>query len=308
MKKNISIKSLIIASSISCMMIGDLSAQQEPMYTQYMYNTLAYNPAYAGSRDALSIMGLGRFQWVGISGAPMTQNFQIHSPIYKGLAAGISVSNDMIGPTTSTDLNLDLAYHIKISPSSTLGFGMRGTMNFFTNDLVNLEVQDPGDPQFANNYSVMFGNVGAGVYYRHTNFYVGFSVPNIVEHRVNYASQTYQRRHYYVIAGGYFPVSRTIDLKPTGLVKFVEGAPVQLDLSFEMVFGKRFSAGVMGRLFDGMGVLLGYDILPNFRVGYAFDYPFTELSGVGSYGSHEVLLRYDLQWGKSPKVFNPRYF
>jgi type IX secretion system PorP/SprF family membrane protein len=274
-----------------------------------MYNTLAVNPAYAGSRDALSIMGLGRFQWVGLNGAPISQNFQAHTPIYAGLCGGVSFGNDKIGPVSNTNLNFDLAYHFRFGHHSRLAFGMRYAVSFFNNRLSTLNTEDPNDPTFASNYNISFGNVGAGVYYQHAKFYVGFSIPNIIEHRVNnpYGLAT-EKRHYYIIAGSYLKVANTVDLKPTGLVKIVQGAPVQVDLTLEAIFSKKFSVGLFGRLFDGAGVLLGYNIMPNLKVGYSFDFPFTQLMGAGQYGSHEVMLRYDLSWGKYNKVNNPRYF
>ena len=296
---------------IGVLLLGTLPthAQQDPMYTHYMYNTLAVNPAYAGSRDALSITGLGRFQWVGLNGAPMSQTFQAHTPIFAGLAGGFSVNNDKIGPVSNTSMNFDLAYQFRIAHHSRLSIGMRYSVSFFNNRLATLNTEDPNDPAFAYNYNITLGNVGAGIYYQHTNFYVGFSIPNLVEHNLNNtAGLATEKRHYYVIAGGYFKVSRTIDLKPTGLVKIVEGTPVQVDLTLEAVFSRKFSAGIFGRLFDGAGVLLGYNIMPNFKIGYSFDWPFTEIMRTGQAGSHEIMLRYDLSWGKYSKVNNPRYF
>jgi type IX secretion system PorP/SprF family membrane protein len=278
------------------------------MYTHYMYNTLSINPGYAGSRDAMSFMGLARFQWVGIEGAPMSQTFQIHTPIYGGLAAGLSVQNDKIGPTNTTDLVVDLAYHFQLSPKSRLAIGMKGTIDFFNNNLTSLTTVQSNDPDFASNYARVLPNIGAGIYYYHTNFYAGFSVPNIAQHRINSAGLAETKRHYFIIAGGYIPLSKTFDLKPTALVKIVEGAPVQADLTIEGVFNKRLSAGVFVRSFDGIGALLGYNIMPNFRVGYSFDWPLTELSRVGQGGSHEIMLRYDLSWGKMGKIKSPRYF
>lgn len=287
----------------------NLQAQQDPMYTHYMYNTAAINPAAVGNRDALSIMALGRFQWVGMTGAPMTQSFQVHSPIFAGLAGGIGVGNEKIGPVSTTNINLDLAYRFRFAQHSNLSFGLRYSVGFYNNRLASLITDEQNDPTFANNYNITFGNVGAGIYYQHTKFYVGFSVPNIVEHRFNNMTDSAsEKRHYYVVAGGYFKVARTVDLKPSGLVKMVQNAPVQVDLSLEAIFQKKFSVGIFGRLFDGVGVLLGYNIMPNFKIGYSFDWPVTDIMKANQYGSHEIMLRYDLSWGKYAKVNNPRYF
>lgn len=302
-------KKIKLFTFIMVLLCINVKAQQDPMYTHYMYNTLAINPAYAGSRDALSLTALGRFQWVGMTGAPMSQTFQAHSPIYGGLCAGLSINNDRIGPVSNTNLNFDLAYHFRFGQHSRLALGMRYSFSVFNNFLNNLITDQPSDPTFANNYNITFGNVGAGIYYQHTKFYVGFSIPNIIEHRINNVSGIpTENRHYYVIAGSYLKVARTVDLKPTGLLKIVQGAPVQVDLTLEAIFSKKLSVGVFGRLFDGAGILLGYNIMPNFKIGYSFDWSFTDLMRAGQGGSHELMLRYDLKWGKYSKVNNPRYF
>lgn len=282
-------------------------AQQEPMYTHYMYNTLAYNPAYAGSRDAMSFMGLARFQWAGMDGSPMTQNFQIHSPIYGGLNAGVSVINDKIGPTNNTNLSIDLTYRFNLGRHHRLALGIKGGIDFFNNNLSAVSTNELNDPLFAQNISRTLPNVGAGIYYDHTNFYVGFSVPKIVEHRLNDGLGE-SKRNYYIVAGAFIPVSKNFGLKPTGLVKMTEGAPVQGEITLEALMYEKFSFGLFYRSLDGVGALLGYNILPNFRIGYSFDWPLTELSRVGQFGSHEIMIRYDLKFGRMSKIKGPRYF
>jgi type IX secretion system PorP/SprF family membrane protein len=284
-----------------------LRAQQDPMYTHYMYNTLSINPAYAGSRDALSILALGRFQWVGLDGAPMTQTFQVHSPIIGGLAGGISLVNDKIGPTNSTQLYVDLAYHFNLGKNHRLGIGIKAGVDFFNNNLSTLITDQPNDPSFAQNISRTLPNAGIGIYYHHTNAYFGFSIPRLIEQSIS-DNAADQKRHYFLIAGGYIPCTRNFGLKPTALVKIVEGAPVQGDFTLEAMFMKKFSVGAMYRSLDGVGALLGWNIRPNFRIGYSFDWPLTELSRSGQYGSHEIMLRYDLKFGRLAKIVSPRYF
>ena len=282
-------------------------AQQEPKFTHYMYNTLSFNPAYAGSRDAMSILGLGRFQWVGLDGAPITQTFQVHSPIVKGLNMGLSFVNDKIGPTSNSNLNIDLAYRFNLGKGHRLSIGIKGGVDFLENRLSSLIIDQPNDPLFSQNVSLTLPNAGIGIYYDHTNFYAGFSIPKLVEHRIN-GGNADLKRHYYFIVGGYIPVSKTIDLKPTALVKVVAGSPVQIDGTLEMIFVKKVSIGAFYRSLDGVGAILGYNILPNFRIGYSFDWPLTEISRAGQYGSHEVMFRYDLRFTKTNKIVSPRYF
>jgi len=287
--------------------ITQVSAQQEPLYTHYMYNTLTINPAYAGSRDAMSFFGLARFQWVGLEGAPMTQNLQIHSPIVAGLNAGIGLVNDKIGPMNNTNLSIDLTYRFNLGKHHRLAIGMKGGLDFYNNNLSGLTVNESGDPMFNQNISRTLPNVGAGIYYDHTNFYVGFSVPRIVEHRLN-TGLGEMKRHYYAIAGGFIPIGRDFGLKPTALVRMAEGAPVQAEITLEALIVQRVSIGAFYRTLDGVGALLGVNIGPNFRIGYSFDWPLTELSGVAHYGSHELMLRYDLKFGRMSKIKSPRYF
>ncbi len=284
-----------------------VKAQQDPMYTHYMYNTLAYNPAYAGSRDAMSFLGLARFQWAGISGSPMTQNFQIHTPIYGGLCTGISLINDKIGPTNNTNLSLDLTYRFNLGRHHRLAFGLKGGLDFFNNNLSSVATNEQNDPQFNQNISRTLPNVGVGIYYDHTNFYIGFSVPKIVEHRLN-TGLGELKRNYFIMAGFMIPVTKNFALKPTTLVKITEGAPVQGEFTMEALFCNRFSAGAFYRSLDGIGMLLGVNIVPNLRIGYSFDWPLTELSRIGQFGSHEIMLRYDLKFGKMKSIKSPRYF
>ena len=296
---------LSIGLFLSCSLL--VKAQQDPMYTHYMYNTLAFNPAYAGSRDAMSFFALGRFQWVGLEGAPMTQNFQIHTPIYGGLCTGVSLINDKIGPTNNTNISLDLTYRFNLGRHHRLAFGIKGGIDFFNNNLSSVPTNELNDPLFNQNISRTLPNVGAGIYYDHTNFYIGFSVPRIVEHRLN-TGLGELKRSYYFIAGGFIPISKNFGLKPTALVKMTEGAPIQGEFTLEALLCNKFSVGAFYRSMDGVGVLLGYNIMPNFRIGYSFDWPLTELSRVGQMGSHEIMLRYDLKFGKMKNIKSPRYF
>jgi len=272
-----------------------------------MYNTLAFNPAYAGSRDAMSFLALGRFQWAGMTGAPMTQNIQIHTPIYGGLNAGISVINDKIGPTNNTNLSLDLNYRFNLGRHHRLAIGIKGGLDFFNNNLSAINTTESNDPLFAQNISRTLPNVGVGIYYDHTNFYLGFSIPKIVEHKLNSGLGEY-KRHYYLIAGGFIPITKNFGLKPTALVKIVEAAPVQGEFTMEALIWQKFSVGAFYRSLDGVGMLLGYNILPNLKMGYSFDWPLTEISRIGQYGSHEIMLRYDLKFGRMSKIKTPRYF
>ncbi|MBM3170631.1 MAG: type IX secretion system membrane protein PorP/SprF [Bacteroidetes bacterium] len=286
---------------------GTAKAQQDPLYTHYMYNTLSVNPAYAGSRDALSVLALGRLQWVGFDGAPMTHTAQIHSPVAKGLSLGLDVVHDRLGPTVHTAAALNVTYRLELGKSHRLAFGLKGGMDFLNNNLTNLNIDQPGDPVFGTDLSNTMPNAGFGVYYDHTNAYVGISMPRILENSFN-GSSTQQARHFYLIAGGYIPVRPGFDLKPATQIKLAMGAPLQVEGSLEMVFAERVSVGGFYRHESAVGPLLGVYVTPSLRIGYSFDWPLNSVAQIRQFGSHELMVRYDFNFKNKNKVVSPRYF
>jgi type IX secretion system PorP/SprF family membrane protein len=311
MRKPLSFLSCVKAFTITAFGLwglgGMLRAQQDPLYTHYMYNTLSVNPAYAGSRDALSILALGRLQWVGFDGAPMTQTAQIHSPIAKGLALGLDVVHDRLGPTVQTAAALNITYRLELGKSHRLAFGLKGGMDFLNNNLSNLNLDQPGDPVFGADFSNTMPNAGFGIYYDHTNAYVGLSMPRILENSFN-GSSTQQARHIFLIAGGYIPVRPGFDLKPATQIKLAMGAPLQVEGSLEMVFAERVSVGGFYRHESAVGPLLGVYVTPSLRIGYSFDWALNSVAQIRQYGSHELMVRYDFNFKNKNKVVSPRYF
>lgn len=289
-------------------------AQQDAMYTHYMYNTLAINPAYAGSRDALTMTALARFQWVGFSGAPMTQTFTAHAPVaWESLGLGLSVVNDKIGPTTTTSMYVDVAYRLKLTENSRLAFGLKGGMNNFANGLQNIDLQNQNDVAYTQVRSGMMPNVGFGMYFQSPKFYAGVSIPKIVENsfydgdnaEVNIGSE---KRHYFFIAGAIMNLSPQLKFKPTTLVKVATAAPVQLDLTANFIINDVVTLGAMYRTGDAFGALAGVNITQQFLLGYSFDWSTTNMTGRYNAGSHEVMLRYDLIFNKEKRIKSPRYF
>lgn len=292
-------------------------AQQDPMYTHYMNNTLSINPAYAGSRDALTITALHRSQWVSIKGAPLTQTLTVHAPIAnKHIGVGLSLSNDKIGPNNNSTVQGQFAYILHLNEKSRLSFGISGGINVLQSNLSALLLEDNTDVAFATNISNRVTPVfGFGAYYARERFYAGISIPNLMEnkystlHIVN--GQTllgrYQR-HYYFIAGALFKLSENLSLKPTTLVKVTAGAPIQVDLTGSLIFMKRFTLGVMFRTGDAVGILAGFDITKQFHVGYSYDWSYGLRTFTYNQGSHEVMLRYDFMFRGMIKVDSPRYF
>jgi len=288
-------------------------AQQDPMYTQYMYNTLSVNPGYAGSRDALSITGLIREQWVGIDGAPSTQSLTLHSPIYNdNMGLGLSVVNDRVGPIHQTMLFADYSYSIQTTANAKLAFGLKAGVNILQADLLALHANNPGDPAIYNADNKLLPNVGVGVYYYSDKGYIGLSAPKLLQQTIqSYNNGTVQenieRRHYFLIGGYVFDLSENIKFKPSFLVKAVQGAPLSVDLSGNFFFNEKLGIGLAHRLDDSFSGLLQYYFTPQFRVGYAYDFTMTELRHYNS-GSHELMLGYDFNFVDDTRIRSPRFF
>ena len=306
MKKRILLFLLILAGFYSL----DIEAQQDPMYTQYMYNTLSVNPGYAGSRGALSMTGLVRAQWLGIDGAPQTQTLTVHSPMYnENMGLGLSVINDQVGPVHQTMLFADYAYSIQTTPNAKLAFGLKAGVNIFQADLLALNPNQTNDPAVYNISNRLLPNVGVGVYYYSDKGYFGVSAPKLLEHNLKSGeiSASKERRHYFVIGGYVFELSPTLKFKPAFLVKAVSGAPLSVDLSGNFFFNDKFGIGAAYRFGDSFSALLQYYITPQFRIGYAYDYTLTELQNYNS-GTHEIMLGYDFYFIDKQRIRSPRFF
>jgi type IX secretion system PorP/SprF family membrane protein len=306
-------------SIISFLTLGSLTvnAQQVPMYTHYMYNTLVINPAYAGSRDALTVTGLYRTQWVGFSGAPVIQTLTAHAPLKnQHLGLGFSVVNDKIGATNSTSVVVDFAYKMQLTAKSKLALGISGGMNLFQAQLSSLNLDQQTDPTFQNNINNrVIPNFGFGAYYSRERFYAGISAPSLLQN--NYSIVTNadgstligkEQRTYYLIAGTVIKISDNLAFKPTTLVKVTAGAPIQADLTASFIIVKKLTLGVMYRSGDAAGALIGFDITNQFHLGYSYDWSYGLKTSVYNQGSHELMLRYDFIYGSKKQIHSPRYF
>ncbi|WP_316635931.1 type IX secretion system membrane protein PorP/SprF [uncultured Flavobacterium sp.] len=311
--KTLNIKLLIIIL-FTC---NYMSGQQDSQYTQYMYNPGIVNPAYAGSRDVMSIFGLYRSQWVGLEGAPKTGTISMHTPIENSkLGLGFSLVNDRIGPSDETNFATDISYTIDVSYQYKLAFGIKASANLINIDYTKLDVFDPSDPRFQENVSNKFSpNVGAGVYLYSDNTYVGLSAPALLQTKhfdgsVNYdGSSTFFAReqvHYYLMAGHVFDLDYNLKFKPSALVKITEGAPLQVDLSANFLFNEKFTAGVAYRWSAALSALVGFQVSDGLFIGYAYDAETTKLANYNS-GSHEIFLRFEL-FKKFDKITCPRFF
>lgn len=308
------IKQNLIGLCISLLFLGLYSsyAQQDPQYTQYMYNMNVMNPAYAGSRGNLSIGLLGRTQWVGIDGAPNTGTISIHSPVGRLTGLGLSVIYDEIGPVTEANAYADFSYTIPTSEEGRLAFGVKAGATMHDVSLTRLTPNQSGDPSLVEDISGIYPNVGAGAYYYTDKYYIGLSVPNMLETKhieesngiVN--SKASERMHYFGTLGYVYQVNEKLKLKPSLMAKAAVGAPLSLDFSLNALLREKIELGVSYRLDDSVSGLIGFNATPKFRIGYAYDYTLTNLGEFNS-GSHEIMLLYDFlddtKILKSPRFF-----
>ncbi len=282
-------------------------AQQQSSFTHYMYNVQTYNPAYVGSRQAISVVGLYRVQWVGYDGAPKTQTISVSAPIAKDrLGIGLSVQNDKIGPMKSTSAYTDIAYHLPVTEKSKLSFGAKVGVNILSTSLSTIKLDDPNDVSFNSNMqNKTIPNVGFGMYYYSPKFYAGISTPQVITKTISgqYQGQRlnlYQQKiHFYAIAGTVFKLNEYLDLKPTMLIKVVEAAPIQVDLTSTVIYKKLLYAGAMVRSGESIGGLVGFIFSNSLVFGYAYDWTILNKTNSNHYGSHELALRYDFALKKN---------
>lgn len=286
--------------------------QQDAQYTQYMYNTVSVNPGYAGSRGHISMAALHRSQWMGLEGAPVTQTFNVHSPIgYRGVGLGLSVVNDEIGPTSETNFDVDFSYTIWTSREGRVSFGLKASANLLDIRFSELNqfTTDPTLQQDIDNR--LTPNIGAGVYYHTNKYYVGLSVPRFLEtshFQESTLSTAKEQMNFYLIAGYVWDLNPFLKFKPTVLTKVVQGAPLQMDVSANFMLNEKFILGAAYRWDAAFSGMAGFNISNNFLIGIAYDKETTDLgSAAFNDGSFEVIFRYDFISTKS-NLKSPRFF
>ena len=289
------------------------AAQFDPQFTQYMFNELYINPAYAGSRENLSGTMLWREQWVGLNGAPSTGTLTVHAPFAnKKIGAGITVMTESIGVSKRTSFSAVGAYRIPMD-KNTLSFGLQLGLVNLSEDLMNLNLTT--DNQFqVNTGNVTAPNVGAGAYYSTPKWYVGLSVPRLLQNRLDVTTgeAKVENRlnakdlHYFITAGSVFGLSPSVKLRPNIMLKAVSGAPMQADISCNALINDFIWGGLAYRTGDAISALLGVQITKQLRLGYSYDFTTSALQEFNS-GSHEFMLGFDFGFDKD-KVVTPRYF
>ncbi|MDP5076726.1 MAG: type IX secretion system membrane protein PorP/SprF, partial [Nonlabens sp.] len=294
---------------LSCLIVfafaKAVTAQQDPQYTQYMYNPIVVNPAYAGNRGVMSIMGLHRSQWVGLDGAPRTQTLSLHTPISNSrVGLGLSVVNDEIGPADETYAAADFSYTIPVGDDANLSFGLKGGVHLLNVDFTRLNIFNTGDTRLQQNVENRLSpTVGAGLYYHTERFYLGLSTPNLLQtdhfDSSNDSGATtfiaQERIHFFGTAGYVFDLNDNIKFKPTTLVKVVAGAPLQVDLTGNFLFNEKFTVGAAYRWSAAVSAMVGFQVSDQMLLGFAYDRETTELgNAVFNDGSYELFARFEL--------------
>lgn len=300
------------------------NAQQDPQYTQYMYNTQVVNPAYAGSRDVLSFGLLGRTQWVGFEGAPKTGTFTVNGPIgtLDNMGLGLSIVYDEIGPAVESNITIDYAYRINVSENGIVSFGAKAGLDLLDVDFTKLNIADGGDVFENDNIdNKLQPQIGAGIYYNTEKFYAGISVPNFLTTKhfdqseisdilngslIAGETTAAERLHYFLIAGYVFDISDNLKFKPATLIKAVNGSPLQWDASANFLINDKFTLGASYRWSAALSAMAGFQVSDSIFIGLGYDYQSTDIETYSD-GSYEVFLRFDL-FNKPERVLTPRFF
>ncbi|WP_100611672.1 PorP/SprF family type IX secretion system membrane protein [Confluentibacter lentus] len=286
-------------------------AQQLPQFTQYMYNTISINPAYAGSREALSIIALHRSQWVGFDGGPITQTLSIHTPLRNDrVGLGLTFIEDDLGPENYSYLYGDFSYAIPTGKTGKLAFGIKGGFTQYSLD-ADFREYESFDPQIRGIENRWSPNIGLGVYYSTNKFYLGISAPRVLTTNLNKEQgfEALERLSYYGTAGYVVDLSEAIKFKPAIMVKATNGAPVSYDFTGNFLFNEKFWLGASyrhNRETGAIGGLIDFQISRQLRIGYSYEKPISDIRAYTS-GTHEALLIYEFKF-LSSKLKSPRYF
>lgn len=305
-------KKIYFIALFALTLFTEVQAQQDPHYTQYMYNMSVMNPAYAGSKESISGGLLYRKQWVDIEDAPTTGTFFINSPIGKNVGLGLSIISDKIGPVEENNFYGDFSYTLNLGGEHRLAFGVKAGMTMHKIDFNSIysTLPDVGDDVFGQgNPSTTFFNFGSGLFYYTDNYYVAFSIPNMLKTNyldfdgIHYGSE---ELHYFLTGGYVFDLNPNLKFKPSAMLKSSLNTQTSLDVSTNFMLYDKLELGATYRLEDSFGAMVNFAITPNLRIGYAYDHIVSDLNIVTP-ASHEVMLLFDLD---SPKKVSqsPRYF
>ena len=306
-----------IIKIVTAVLLGSFtaSAQQDPMLSQYMFNGLYINPAYAGSHQYWSSSLTYRTQWVGadFDGAPQTMVASVDGPIQdKNMGLGFMAVHDKIGVTSTTVGMAVYSYQLKLNDKSKLAFGVNAGMSQVNANLRDVKIWDEGDAIYESSLTQIMPRIGAGIYYFSDRHYAGVSVPTLLSHEegtafnIDVSKNTFIRRHYITSAGAVFDLNEKWKIRPSFLLKYTKAAPLEGDINVSAIFKDAFWFGSSFRTGDAVALILQYQTNNYFRVGYSYD---IGISGLRTYqnGSHEIMIGVD--FGRElKKIKTPRYF
>ena len=283
-------------------------AQQLAMFTEYMYNEVTLNPAYAGSHEVISATILGRTQWVGAAGGPQTYSFNVHSPLRnEKLGVGVSAIYDQLTIESNINLMGSFSYKLKLK-NSDLHFGLQAGVAQQEKDFSKLNINDSDDPNGVSGKSGLSPNFGIGMYYFASQFYIGISAPQLLNNQLksNGFELSDQVRHYFLNTGYVFDLGESVKFKPTIFLKYVENVRTEVDFTASFIIKEMFWLGAAWRTGDSYDLLLGIQATDQFKIGYAYDITSTSLNQFNR-GSHELVMNYKFSF-KQGNIITPRYF
>ena len=295
---------LVLLASLTSISVN---AQQDPMYSQYMFNMVSVNPAYTGARDMLTMTAMYRKQWVGVEGAPTTMTFSIDAPVKnQRMALGLNVVNDQIGISKNLTMNALYAYRVRFNNRAILSLGLQAGLGQYSADYTSVRTSNnyggtDSDRAFGSNVSQFFPNAGFGAYYYSNRFFAGIGVPKLIKNNLaglnrptlDFTSfMNRQNRHMFISSGYTFDLNQDWQAKPSVMVKGVKGAPLQTDINFNAWWKNSVGAGISYRTSDAVVAMVEFKPRKEIHIGYAFDYTVSQFSGANG-GSHELLLRYE---------------
>ncbi len=309
--KRMKMRRIIYLFAFFVLCSNQANAQQDEQLSLYMYNKLYFNPAYAGSRNALSAIAIARFQWVDFSGSPKTQWFSVQAPLMnKSMGIGAHMVNDRIGARSRTSVFADVSGSIALNnKTSRLSVGISAGIDMIGYDFSKVVAQSPNDPYYNQVFNETKPNVGAGIYYYSDKHFVGISTPRLLEASSNILDSTNAKlnaRHFFITGGTVFKLNSVFKLQPSTLIKYTPHSPITVDVNVSLLMYEKIWAGIMYRFHESMGVNLVYNIKDMLSIGYVYDFP---INGLRTYqnGSHEIFVRFDFK-GKKTAYQSPRYF
>ena len=287
--------------------IFSVNAQQDPMYSQYMFNMLSVNPAYTGAREMLTMTAMYRKQWVGVEGAPTTMTFSIDAPVKnQRMALGLNMVNDQIGISKNLTMNALYAYRVRFNNRAILSLGLQGGLGQYSADYTSVRTSNnyggtDSDRAFGNNITQFFPKAGFGAYYYGNRFFAGIGVPKLIKNNltginkptIDFTSfENRQSRHMFVSSGYTFDLNQDWQAKPSVMIKGVKGAPFEADINFNAWWKSTVGAGISYRTADAVVAMVEFKPRKEVHVGYAFDYTVSQFAGSNG-GSHELLVRFE---------------